>query len=565
MNRKEFLQSALTGEAQPETFAPLSSSASSSSDSPQTPVIQRKLIRTTTGLEPFTGSWTVDTAAHLLRRTMFGPRRAEVLAIASGSLSAAFSTLFATQPTPADPIGPNGVTWVNSPYDGQTDNTYTQYLKSWWLGLMVNQGISLRERMVLFWHNHFVCESVDVQDSRYMYKQNALFREFSLGNVKELVRRVSFDPAMLRYLNGNTNIVGRPNENYARELLELFTIGKGPEIAQGDYTNYTEQDVQAAAKVLTGWRDNGRDNPAVGSFFDSNRHDATNKAFSSAFGNKIITGKAGAAGAQELDELIDMIFAQPETAKFFCRKLYRWFVYYDISETVEQSVIVPLADVMRTNNYELLPVLEKLFSSAHFFDENNIGCFIKSPIDLIAGCIRKFEIPLPALSTPAYVLPYNNLRNSAANMQMNLLDPPDVAGWKPYYQVPDFYEIWINTATYPQRGQFTDTLFTGAAGNRNYAMNRIAYVATMSTPSDPFKLIEGLAEDLFPIDVTKIQKDYLIYNAMGLRQGGEYDWTDAWNAYNAPGGNTETNRTLLLRMLDPLLKFMFRMAEFQLS
>lgn len=525
----------------------------------------RKLLRTTTGLEPYSGPWNTKTAAHLLRRTIFGPKRSEILSTASGSLSDTLTALFAAQPAPDPPIGPGGQTWVNSPYDSANEGLYASYLKAWWVGVMVSQGISIREKMVLSWHNHFVTEYVDVQDSRFLYRQLALFRQYALGNIKELVKAVTIDPAMLRYLNSNTNIVGRPNENYARELLELFTIGKGPELAQGNYTNYTEQDVQAAAKVLTGFSDVGyrnTQNATIGYSFNSGRHDTSNKQFSSAYGNRVILGKTGADGAKELDELADMIFAQPETAKFLCRKLYRWFVYYDIDANAEQNVIAPMADIMRANNYEVKPVLDALFRSAHFYDDNNIGCVIKNPADFIAGAIRQLGIATPSLAAMSFYRPFNELRVRAANLQMNLLDPPNVAGWAAYYQTPDFYEIWLSTATLPLRGQFTDLLFTGLAG---MTLDRIAYAATMSNPSDPWKLIDDLAEDLFPIAITKNQIDYVMYNAMGLRQNGEYDWTLAWNAYNAPGGNTTANRNLVLKMLDPMLKFMFRMAEFQLS
>ncbi|MBI3788460.1 MAG: DUF1800 family protein, partial [Ignavibacteriales bacterium] len=228
-------------------------------------------------------------------------------------------------------------------------------------------------------------------------------------------------------------------------------------------------------------------------------------------------------------------------------------------------VIAPLADYMIANNYEVVPVLDKLFRSAHFFDDNNIGCMIKSPIDLVAGAVRQLGIPLPLPDVVGYYQPYNSLRVTAANLQMHLLDPPDVAGWKAYYQVPDFYELWISTATLPQRGKFTDDLFKALPGSSTYVLNRVAYAASMSAPSDPFKLIDDFAADLFPIPLTQNQKDYLIYNAMGLRHGGEYDWTNAWDAYNAPGGNTSTNLSNLLKMLDPLLKFMLRMAEYQLT
>lgn len=538
---------------------------------------RRRLIRSTKGLEPVSvADWNTNTAAHLLRRTMFGPTRAEIQQAASQTLDATLAALFSSQPLPAPPIGPvppltTGQTWVNSVFDATYDSTFAAYLKAWWIGLMTKQGMSIREKMVLFWHNHFASEYVDVQDSRFMYRQNDLFRQNALGNFKQLVKLVSLDPTMLRYLNGNTNIVGRPNENYARELQELFTIGKGPEIAQGNYTNYTEQDVQAAAKVLTGYADIGYRNTTVAAIsysFTASRHDATNKQFSSAYGNTIISGRAGTDGAKELDDLLTMIYAQTDAdgisrvAKYISRKLYRWFVYYAIDDTVEKNVIAPLASIMQSNNFEILPVLDALFRSAHFFDNNTMGCLIKNPVDFVVGAVRQSGITTPALTDAASYRPFNEFRSRASNMQMNVLDPPNVAGWQAYYQVPDFHELWINTTTLPLRGQFTDLLFTGLGG---LTLDRLAFVKTMSDPSDPFKLVDDLAAALFPLPLTKTQKDYLLYNAMGLKISDEYEWTLLWNTYWASGGQTTTNKNNVLKLLDPLLKFMFRMAEYHLS
>jgi uncharacterized protein (DUF1800 family) len=404
-----------------------------------------------------------------------------------------------------------------------------------------------------------------------MYKQLDLFRRNALGNFKALTKLVSLDPAMLRYLNGDTSIVGHANENYGRELQELFTIGKGPEIAQGNYTNFTEQDVQAAARVLTGYTDIGyrvTANATIDSTFTASRHDSTNKQFSSAYGNAVITGRGGVDGAKELDDLLNMIFAQTDAdgvgrvAKYICRKFYRWFVYYDIDATAEQNVIVPLARIMMANNYEVQPVLDALFRSANFYDDINIGCVIKNPVDFIVGTVRQLGIALPPLTDTSYYRPFNDLRSRAANLQMNLLDPPNVAGWEAYYQVPDFYELWISTSTLPLRGQFTDLLFTGVSG---LTLDRLVFAKTMGTPGDPFKLIADLADALCPIPLTQSQKDYLMYNAMGLKLMDEYEWTSVWNAYWAPGGQTTANKNNALKSLDPLLKFMFRMAEFQLS
>ncbi len=536
----------------------------------------KNLLRSQKGIEPILlTDWNTKTAGHLLRRTMFGPTRAEIQQAATQSLDATLTALFAAQPSPNPPVGPSpllpGQTWVNAPFDSTNDGTYAAYLKAWWIGLMVGQGMSIREKMVLFWHNHFVSEYNTVQDSRFMYKQLDLFRRNALGNFRALTKLVSLDPAMLRYLNGDTSVFGHANENYGRELQELFTIGKGPEVAQGNYTNYTEQDVQAAAKLLTGYTDIGyrvTTNATIDSTFTATRHDSTNKQFSSAYGNKLISGRTGVDGAKELDDLLDMIFAQTDAdgvgrvAKYICRKFYRWFVYYDIDAATEQNVIVPLARIMMTNNYEVQPVLDALFRSANFYDDNNIGCVIKNPIDFIVGTVRQLGITPPSMSDTSYYRPYNDLRSRAANLQLNLLDPPNVAGWEAYYQVPDFYELWISTTTLPLRGQFTDLLFTGVSG---LTLDRLAFAKTMGTPGDPFKLIADLADALFPIPLTQSQKDYLMYNAMGLKLMDEYEWTTVWNAYWAPGGQTTANKSNALKSLDPLLKFMFRMAEFQLS
>ena len=583
MNRRDFFTGAI-GSVQEGV-------AAFGNDSPQDPQTQskatlasrraRNLIRSTKGLEAIgPADWGTKTAAHLLRRTMFGPTRAEIQQVASQTLDATLTSLMAAQPAPDAPIGPSpplaaGQTWVNLVFDSVNDGSYSNWLKAWWVGLMAHQGMSIQEKMVLFWHNHFVSAYATVPDSRFMFRQLALLRQNALGNFKQLVKLVTLDPAMLRYLDGRTNIKGRANENYARELQELFSIGKGPQIAQGNYTNYTETDVQAAAKVLTGFSDVGyrtTTNATIDYLFTANNHDTTNKQFSSQYGNAVIQGRTLADGAKELDDLLTMIFSQIDTdgvnkvARYMCRKLYRWFVYYDIDANAETNVIIPLANIMASNNFEVKPVLDALFRSAHFYDDNNIGCMIKNPIDFIVGTVRQTGIAAPAMTDPAYYLAFNDLRSRASTLEMNVLDPPSVAGWEAYYQVPDFYEIWISTTTFPLRGQFTDLIFTGVgSGAGRLTFDPIAFAKTMGTPADPFQLVNDLASQLFPIPLTQVQKDYLMYNAMGLVVNGEGSWTTAWNTYWAAGGQTTTNKNNVLKMLTPLLKFMFRLAEFQLG
>ncbi len=565
MKRREFLENLAVSSPSDHSFHSLTATSPRNS----TP-------RAVSGIEPYAGVWNFQTASHLLRRTMYGARRSEVLLAASGSLSSVVSTLLADQPEPSPPLGPDGISWVHAVYDqayGQNEGIYRNYLKAWWMGLMVNQGLSLREKMVLFWHNHFANEATDIQDARSMYRQNALFRRMAFGNFKQLVKEVTLDPAMLVYLNGYLNRGdGRniPDENYARELLELFTVGKGPQIGEGNYTHYTEADVKAAARVLTGYRVTGspRDrtllNQPLGSTFDPARHDPSNKQFSSAFQNRVITGRTGADGAKELDDLLDMIFAQPETARHLCRKLYRWFVYYEIDQAVEQSVIIPLSQVLISNNYEVKPVLETLLKSAHFFDPINMGCYIKTPVDLVAGTIRQLFSELPDLSSWRNYPLADTLRNTAATLQMNLLDPPDVAGWKAFYQTPDFYKSWINTATLPVRGSYTDSLVNGIRprnSSTTYRVDVLAYVQRFTAPGDPFKLVDDIIADLLPFDLTSNQKEYLLYHVMGLTHTAEYEWTQRWNEYVANPSNSQA----LTITLQALLKFVLRMAEYQLA
>jgi uncharacterized protein (DUF1800 family) len=235
---------------------------------------------------------------------------------------------------------------------------------------MFYQERSIHEKMILFWHNHFSTEADTVRDARYLYKHHSLLRKFALGNFKTFVREMSIDPAMLVYLNGNKNTKTAPDENYGRELQELFTMGKGSD------SKYTEDDVKAAAKVLTGYV---VDALKIDYSFTPSRHDTSDKTFSAYYNNTVIKGKSGTDGILELDELINMLFQKEELSKFICRKIYQFFVHYDLNETVEKNVITPLAEIFRKNNFEITPVLSTLFKSQFFYDAQLYGAVIKSP------------------------------------------------------------------------------------------------------------------------------------------------------------------------------------------
>ena len=526
------------------------------------------------GLEPYSGPWGFNEAAHLLRRALFGVTKADIDAVTALSMSDAVDALLENTPAPPTPksvVNQVEVEWVNGAFDSSKENTYQTYLLSWWIDLMLQQGRTLTEKMTLFWHNHFANGSLSVKDARYMYRQNALFRANAFGNFRTLVRDVTLDPAMLRYLNGSTNVKGTPNENYARELQELFTIGKGPERAPGDYTNYTEADIKEAARVLTGWRD---DQTIINAKFTSGNHDSGNKTFSANYGGRTITGGSSESIARrELDDLLDMIFEQEATATYICRKLYRFFVDYIVDPAVETEVVTAMATILRANNFDVKPVLSALFKSAHFYSGGRIGCMIKTPTDLLLGTVRTFtwlndaehETLYPA-TTAKRNWAYRTLRRQMATMGMDLMNPPNVAGWPEYWQGPTYHELWINADTLQKRINFlNDVSFNGLLLDEAYYkswIDVIEFAKRTSKPSDPAILIAESAQMLFTAELTDTQKATL--KDILLPGLPDYEWTLEWNDYiDLP--DDVTRRKRIEDKLRELFKYMLAMAEYQLS
>ncbi|MEN9976597.1 MAG: hypothetical protein RIR36_757, partial [Bacteroidota bacterium] len=512
----------------------------------------------------------------LLRRTLFGATKADMAYFSGKSVTEVINELLnPTAPLPAPPVKeyvvaattlvPDtniaaGTTWVG---DINNDGTIASYrrasFKKWWVGNLINQDRSIREKMTLFWHNHFATEMNDVSHAQYIYKHHNLLRTSALGNFKTLTRNVTLDPAMLVYLNGQLNTAAAPDENYAREIQELFCCGKGPD------SLYTEADVKAAAKVLTGWRNNAT---TLSSYFTASRHDATSKTFSSFYNNTVITGRNTATGGeQELDDLLNMIFANQEVAKYMCRRLYRWFVYYDIDDTVEQNIITPLANVFRSNNYEILPVLDMLLKSEHFFDVLSRGCVIKSPAELVIGFCRESEIVFqPDTDYVTNYGFYNYMVSWLSNMQQNIGDPPDVSGWKAYYQEPQFNEIWINSDTLPKRNQFTDTMLVSGYtfSSKKIQLDPLAYAKTFSNPGDPNVFIAELTERLLGLDISAASKAQLKKDILLNGQSLDIYWTQAWDLYISTPTNAANTTSVRTKIRD-LIKYLMNLAEYQLA
>jgi uncharacterized protein (DUF1800 family) len=519
------------------------------------------------GLTPYTGPWGRVQAAHLLRRTGFGVKKTDLDQLAGLNMMDAVAQVLtpAAAPPPhpvnnynnpdfTDPAVPAGETWVNATFDGDSEGYRLESWRGWWFDRMLAQEGGITERLTLFWHNHFSTQTEIVYWGRSMYEQNAKLRANCLGNFKEMVKLITIDSAMLIYLNGYLNQAGAPDENYARELQELFTVGKD------NPDHYTEDDVVAAARVLTGWTINF---PSTESFNYAVAHDFGDKQFSAFYNNTVITGTPLAE--QELDAMLDMIFAKNEVSEHICRKLYRWFVYYDITPTVEINVIQPLATIFRDNNYEIKPVLKALLESEHFFEAAQSGCFVKTPVDIALGTMRSFNTtftgttPLDSFQLQYYMSYY------LAEMRMRPGDPPNVAGWQPFRQVPQYYRLWINGDTIRMRNLFTDIMIAYYLETDNDRLNFdiLAFAAQFNDPANPNTLVDNILELLVPQALSPLKKIVLKSILLSGLPNDSY-WTDAWTSYvNNPGDDMA--KEVVYTRLRNLLLYMTRLPEFQLA
>ncbi|HHM21956.1 MAG TPA: DUF1800 domain-containing protein [Bacteroidetes bacterium] len=528
------------------------------------------------GLDPYTGPWDHEQVVHLLRRTMFGVKKEDVNLFLGMSMEQAVDYLLDVDTSPPDPPvnnyyyydpdsgdeegyqDPNvpfGDTWVNADYDEEAEGLRIESFRGWWLRKMIDQDVSIREKMVLFWHNHFATQASEVFFGKFNYLHNVKLREYALGNFKELTKAITLDGMMLIYLNGFLNEKDAPDENYARELQELFTIGKD------DPNHYTEEDVVQAARVLTGWTLDFANN--WDTIFYPFNHDTGNKQFSSFYNNTVIQGSSD--GEAELDALLDMIFAKEQVARFLCRKLYRWFVYYKIDAQVEQNVIEPLAEIFRNNNYEIKPVLEALLKSEHFFDAVNKGCFIKTPVDVVVGTLRTYGLQLPAVTIwDGFVQEYfQNVM--LADMQMLPGDPPNVAGWQAFRQFPQYYRMWINSDTARNRNFYTDVLTTASfeSYEAELKIDHIAFASEFDHPEDPNLLIDDMVRLLLPRPVSDDKKALLKSILLSGLPNDSY-WTAAWFDYIS-NPNDDMAFQVVNTRLTILHNYILKLPEYQLA
>lgn len=549
-----------------------SPSAAAPTERPSTEQLTASPLSPGPGLSPYTGPWTFEQAAHLLRRTTFGPTLDLIRSATQMGMEAVLDELFAEKPLPAPPLNfdftedpnvPVGETWVEAPYSDTVDlQPYrTQSMRAWTMLNMLEEGISIREKIVLFWVNHFGI--ANILDARFVYKYIRTLQTGALGNFRQLIKDITIDGSMLIFLNGNQNTQVAPNENYARELLELFTVGKGELAGEGDYSTFTEQDVAAMARVLTGWRTfgvlNRRTDDPPGVAFRPPRHDTGAKQLSHRFNSTVITNM----GEEEYAHLIDVIFQQERVATFICRKLYQWFVYYQIDETVETDVIAPMAQLLIANDYEIAPVVRALLSSEHFFNILSVGPMIKNPLDYCLSMVKQLELPFPEELSTRYRIALR-LYRLTASMEMDYHNAPSVSGWKAYYQAPQFYRFWINASTLQLRSALANLI----ALERNmidgflFAFSPLTFIEKLDSPLDPNAVIDELSALLHPQPLTDTQKtalkDVLI---PGLP---DFEWTLEYEAYLKDPENPDKALAVESK-LRQLTRALLSLAEFHLS
>jgi uncharacterized protein (DUF1800 family) len=519
------------------------------------------------GLEPYNGVWGREQAAHLLRRVTFGIKRSQLesLFYAGNASKAVDFVLNIPNTAPAPPINnynnedfkdPDiafGSTWVNAKRNNDAEGYRIDSWRGWWLERMINGPANIEEKMILFWSNHFATRTDASFSGQATYRYFNTLRKYALGDFKAMTRDITLEPSMLFFLNGLLNGKEAPDENYSRELQELFTVGKD------NPDHYTEDDVVEAAKVLTGWRLDYETNKV---FLDLAEHDQGDKKFSAFYGNTVIKG--GTDAERELKELIDMIFKKEEVAEHICRKIYRFFVFYRIDDTVEEKIIKPLAIIFRKNNYQVKPVMEALLKSAHFFDAYNKASYIKNPLDLMMGVIRNFEITVkaPKPFDQFQILQY--LGYWAGGMQMYPGDPPNVAGWQAYRQSPGYYRMWINADTLRNRNIYTDIMAQWRFESENYEIkiDHIAFAQQLPRPDDPNRLIEDLLNVLLPVPVSDGKKKHM-KNILLSNQAQDYYWTIAWKNYQANPRDKGAFDTVWYR-LGALNKYIMNLPEYQL-
>jgi len=547
------------------------------------------------GLEPYFGNWGKEQKKHLLNRVITGYANRHLVDLNNLSLQKSLDLIFTPEKQPSVPVNDYdheitkeetekqlhfyvepGKEYVFAP-EPNNGSPWPRHQShdAWLFRNMANQSTSIHWRMVFFLHNLLAAGkgSVKMLYQHYMTLFNTSFESY-----KTTIYKMTLDPTMLDYLNLQSSQKNNPDENYARELQELFTVGKGPN------SQFTEEDVSEMARLLVGWQFSWesirKTTGPITNIFNEWNHDTADKKFSAFYSNRVIKGRKGQDGKKELDEAIDMLFSTNECALYLCRRLYQFFCYPIIDDIVEKNVIVPMADLLRKNNYELKVPLRALLGSAHFFDISFYNSMIKSPLEYTFGFYKEFDMNLFNTTTGGDIpkrfsdpltcnfYKFKNLQWEMSNIGLNYTDPPSVSGWPAYYQAPVFDLFWINSDTIAKRSNSGNGIARWGAylgsgdtkGNVHLQIDKIKFISSLKSPDNIDLVIDEIVDRIMSAPISdkakaRIKGSVLVGNAPSY-------YTQLYQSHMSK--QTEETRSILSNRLENLFSALFQMGEIHL-
>jgi uncharacterized protein (DUF1800 family) len=458
--------------------------------------------------------WGRKWSAHLFRRAAFGPSRADLLESERLGFQGTLDLLLQGRPREEY--------WEETLNDAGriAAARNEQELRSWWLYCMLYRGHPLREKLTLFWHNHFATSIVKVQNARLMFRQNCLLRQHALGKFGRFLQAMSKDGAMLVWLDSNSNVKGKPNENYAREVMELFSLGIG---------NYTEKDIREAARAFTGWHTDGK-----GFQFKADSHD---------YGPKTVLGQTG---AWDGGDVVRVVLEQPAAARFLIRKLYHFFISENAAPP--DSLLEPLCECFRKSDYDIAALVRTMLASRHFYSGHAFRQRIKSPVEYVLGAVQAVYRRYREDEADYRPLPQQVLVHWLTAMGQTLFAPPNVKGWPGG-------QAWMNTSTVLERDNFAAALAMGSLWTNSPSDTTAPPTQTPPLAFDPARLIQEEKTNR-PEDVVRALLD--LYVPGGVRPEAQAKLT-AFAAEGKPAGPALGHR------VRETVHAILTMAEYQLA
>ena len=516
-------------------------------------------------LNTFSGAFGEAEKRHLLNRALIGNAKRHMDDLDNLSLEQSLSLLFTTEEI-GEPINDYyykmnaqqyqerygsedvapGAPFISRAYnrdlppgsEEQFGGERNGAIRTWLHNAMFNQNTSIHWKLFLFLHNLVPTTAFDMFGHKTAYNYTKLLFDSCFGSYKQFIYDITIDSSMLIYLNLYLSQKETPDENYAREVQELFTVGKRP------FAQFSESDVREIARALVGWNtdydslvyEEGHEET---SWFQDWNHDTGDKFFSEFYNNTVIRGRSGQEGEEELAEVIDMLFETDESCIYIARRLYQFFVYPNLTDEIESQIIRPLADVFRNSNFSLVETLKVLLKSEHFFDAGNRNNLILPPYEFAFKLMKEVSIfggnlvhwdgntLHDEISDPNYfpealkdqttlsARVWDNIRWHVSNLGMEILEPPSVSGWPAYYQAPVYDLFWINTNTLKSRKQLAQSVLQWGiwlnydiGGNSvNLNFNCLDFIREFENPYNLDAFIDELNKRFLVDDMSQITKD----------------------------------------------------------